>query len=125
MAYLYSAEPCDATDPAPGVRLIRNSEVLNRLSRDEARSLASDLLAAAGPVPGDPSVVAAKRREWKRALSAPNAGTGVGREFAAATGWGLFIALGHYECGTWSYQRETGLVCSCGTVLDEPEEAPA
>lgn len=47
MAYLFTAEPCDDTDPAPGVRLVRGGEVLNRLSPDEARALARDLLQAA------------------------------------------------------------------------------
>ena len=46
--YLFTAEPCDDTDPAPGVRLIRAGEVLGRLSPDEARALAADLLAATG-----------------------------------------------------------------------------
>lgn len=43
---LYSAQPCDSSDPAPGVRLIRNGEVLNRLSVREAQALAFDLLNA-------------------------------------------------------------------------------
>lgn len=43
---LYAAEPCDGADPAPGVRLIRAGERLNRLSRVEALTLANDLLDA-------------------------------------------------------------------------------
>lgn len=43
---LYAAQPCEASDPAPGVRLIRGGEVLNRLSRAEALVLANDLLDA-------------------------------------------------------------------------------
>lgn len=45
---LYTAEPCDETDPAPGVRLLRVGVVLNRLSPDEALALAAELLVAAG-----------------------------------------------------------------------------
>jgi len=51
MASLFTAQPCDSTDPEPGVRLIRNGEVLNRLSLDEAIELAFDLLGAADPDP--------------------------------------------------------------------------
>jgi hypothetical protein len=45
---LYSAQPCDDSDPAPGVRLIRAGEVLNRLTVLEALRLGGELLEAAG-----------------------------------------------------------------------------
>ena len=45
---LYSAQPCDDDDPAPGVRLIRAGEVLNRLTVLEALRLGGELLEAAG-----------------------------------------------------------------------------
>ena len=45
---LYSAQPCDDSDPAPGVRLIRAGEVLNRLTVAEALRLGGELLESAG-----------------------------------------------------------------------------
>ncbi len=47
-ALLYTAAPCDGTDPERGVRLIRGGQVLNRLSHREACELAFDLLDASG-----------------------------------------------------------------------------
>jgi hypothetical protein len=67
----------------------------------------------------------AARREWDRSLTAPNAGTSIGREFVTAAGWGLVTACGHGGCDGWHYGRETGLVCACGAVLDEPAKVAA
>ena len=66
------------------------------------------------------------RVEWKRWLDAPAAGASdVGRSLAEAAGWRLVSALGHFECRGWTYDRRTGLTCSCGVVLDEPEGVQA
>ncbi len=45
--YLYTAEPCDETDPDYGVRLIRAGAVVNRLSAAESTVLAGALLRSA------------------------------------------------------------------------------
>ena len=66
------------------------------------------------------------RVEWRRFLNAPAAGASdAGRSLAEAAGWRLVSALGHFGCEGWTYDRRTGLTCSCGAVLDEPEGAKA
>lgn len=40
--------------------------------------------------------------------------------------WGLVFDTGHWNHGGWSIDSRGGaLVCACGTVLREPEEATA
>jgi len=43
---LFTAEPCDASGPAPGVALLRAGTLAGRLSPRDALRLAGDLIAA-------------------------------------------------------------------------------
>lgn len=144
MSFLYHAEPCDETDPAPGIRLKKGGNVLGRLSPREAAALAGDLLAAAIPGAGDQQADGPARgdgaervkpdypvlliRAWKAAGSVPRASQEDERLAAdwAAIGDLIVWDAGHNSCGGWTYDPATQrLACACGTDLFEMTGVPA
>ncbi len=97
---LYSAEPCGTSDPAPGVRLLREGAALDRLSAREALRLAGELIAAGLDSLAAPPLV-----------TPPD-------EFALSRAvWALLEDSGHGDCGGWSRKPGGDVRCTCGAVV--------